>query len=135
MRESLRAQVHAVTGGKGVDVVIDPLGDEFFAAAIRALAWCGRLVVIGFAAGGIPTLKVNYLLVKNIAVTGLQWSDYRDRTPQRIDDVQSAIFDLWQSGAVKPHVMKEFPFKELPVALELIEQGKVRGKAVIVMDR
>ncbi|MCX7320710.1 MAG: NADPH:quinone oxidoreductase family protein [Hyphomicrobiales bacterium] len=135
MRESLRAQVHAVTGGKGVDVVIDPLGDEFFAAAIRALAWCGRLVVIGFAAGEIPTLKVNYLLVKNIAVTGLQWSDYRDRTPERIDEVQKAIFDLWQSGAVKPHVMKEFPFKELPLALELIEQGKVRGKAVIVMDR
>jgi NADPH:quinone reductase len=135
MRESLRAQVQAVTGGKGVDVIIDPLGDEFFAAAIRALAWCGRLVVIGFAAGEIPTLKVNYLLVKNIAVTGLQWSDYRDRTPERIEEVQSAIFDLWQSGAVKPHVMKEFPFRELPIALELIEQGKVRGKAVIVMDR
>lgn len=134
MRESLRAQVLAATAGKGVDVVIDPLGADFFGAALRALAWCGRLVVIGFAAGGIPSVKANYLLVKNIAVTGLQWSDYRDRTPKRIDEVQNEIFALWKSGAVRPHVMKEFAFRELPLALELIEQGKVRGKAVVVMD-
>lgn len=134
MRESLRAQVHAATDGHGVDVVIDPLGGDFLGAALRAMAWCGRLVVIGFAAGDIPSVKVNYLLVKNIAITGLQWSDYRDRTPARIEAVQDEIFKLWRAGAVKPHVMKEFPFLELPAALELIEQGKIRGKAVIVMD-
>jgi len=135
MRESLRAQVLAATGGKGVDVVIDPIGGDFLGAALRALAWCGRLVVIGFAAGEIPSVKVNYLLLKNIAITGLQWSDYRDRTPERIEEVQNEIFKLWESGAVRPHVMKAFPFLELPLALELIEQGKVRGKAVIVMDK
>lgn len=134
IRESLRAQVHAATDGHGVDVVIDPLGGEFLGAALRAMAWCGRLVVIGFAAGDIPSVKVNYLLVKNIAITGLQWSDYRDRTPERIEEVQSEIFKLWSAGAVKPHVMKEFPFLELPVALELIEAGRIRGKAVIVVD-
>jgi NADPH:quinone reductase len=134
LRESLRAQVHAATGGKGVDLVIDPLGGDFLGAALRAMAWCGRLVVIGFATGDIPSVKVNYLLVKNITITGLQWSDYRDRTPARIEEVQSEIFKLWQRGAVKPHVMKAFAFLELPNALELIEQGKVRGKAVIVMD-
>jgi NADPH2:quinone reductase len=135
LRERLRAQIFAATGGKGVDLVIDPLGGDFLGAALRAMAWCGRLVVIGFAAGDIPSVKVNYLLVKNITITGLQWSDYRDRMPARIEEVQSEIFKLWQSGAVKPHVMKAFPFLELPSALELIEQGKVRGKAVIVMDR
>lgn len=134
IRESLRAQVHAATDGHGVDVVIDPLGGEFLGAALRAMAWCGRLVVIGFAAGDIPSVKVNYLLVKNIAITGLQWSDYRDRTPERIEEVQSEIFKLWSAGPVKPHVMKEFPFLELPVALELIEAGRIRGKAVIVVD-
>jgi NADPH:quinone reductase len=135
MRESLRSQVHAATDGKGVDVVIDPLGGDFLGAALRAMAWCGRLVVIGFAAGDIPSVKVNYLLVKNITIAGLQWSDYRDRTPARIEEVQDEIFKLWHAGSVNPHVMKEFPFLELPVALELIEQGKIRGKAVIVMDR
>lgn len=134
MRESLRSQVLAATDGSGVDVVIDPLGGDFLGAALRAMAWCGRLVVIGFAAGDIPSVKVNYLLVKNITITGLQWSDYRDRTPKRIEEVQDEIFRLWKSGAVKPHVMKEFSFLELPAALELIEQGRVRGKAVIRMD-
>ena len=114
--------------------MLDPLGGEFFGAALRAMAWCGRLVVIGFAAGEIPSLKANYLLLKNISVCGLQWSDYRDRAPKRVEEVQADIFRLWQIGAVKPQLMKEYPFNELPVALDLIGQGKVRGKAVVVMD-
>src|SRR3546814_1372306 len=86
LKESLRAQVFEATGGKGADVVLDPLGGEFFPAVIRAMAWCGRLVVIGFAAGAIPTVKVTYLLVKNISISGLQWSDYReDRKSTRLN--------------------------------------------------
>lgn len=131
LRESIRAQVHAATGGHGADVVLDPLGADFFAGALRAMAWCGRLVVIGFAAGDIPTLKVNYLLLKNIAVSGLQWSDYRDRTPERIQQVQQDLFDLWRSGAVEPRIMRDFAFSELPEALDLVSQGKVQGKAVV----
>jgi NADPH:quinone reductase len=134
IRESLRAQVHAATNGTGADIVLDPLGGDFFPAALRAMAWCGRLVVIGFAAGDIPTLKVNYLLVKNISVLGIQWSDYRDRTPDRVSSVQTNIFGLWQSGAVKPHLMKEYPFDELPRALDFILQGHVRGKLVVIVN-
>jgi NADPH:quinone reductase len=122
-----------VTDGHGADVVLDPLGGDFFGAALRAMAWCGRLVVIGFAAGDIPSVKVNYLLVKNISVSGLQWSDYRDRTPERIHDVQTDIFHLWKDGFVKPQLMKAYPFEELPAALDLIAAGQVRGKTVIVM--
>src|SRR3546814_17771387 len=95
------------------------------------MAWCGRLVVIGFAAGDIPTVKVNYLLVKNISISGLQWSDYRDRTPGLVRAAQSEIFDLWRSGAVKPSIMREFAFPELPQALDLVDDGKMRGKAVV----
>lgn len=131
LKESLRAQVFEATGGKGADVVLDPLGGEFFPAVIRAMAWCGRLVVIGFAAGDIPTVKVNYLLVKNISISGLQWSDYRDRTPGLVRAAQSEIFDLWRSGAVKPSIMREFAFAELPQALDLVADGKIRGKAVV----
>ncbi|WP_454919045.1 NADPH:quinone oxidoreductase family protein [Xanthobacter sediminis] len=131
LRESVRAQVLAATEGHGADVVLDPLGADFFAGALRAMAWCGRLVVIGFAAGDIPTLKVNYLLLKNIAVSGLQWSDYRDRTPERVRQVQQDLFDLWRAGAVKPRIMRDFAFSELPEALDLVSQGKVQGKAVV----
>ena len=70
LRETIRAQVQAATGGQGADVILDPLGGDVFDASLRALAWCGRLVVIGFAAGRIPEVKANYLLVKNIAVSG-----------------------------------------------------------------
>ncbi len=134
LRESLRAQVLAATDGHGADVVLDPLGADFFAAALRAMAWCGRLVVIGFAAGDIPTLKVNYLLLKNIAVSGLQWSDYRDRTPHRIQQVQQELFDLWRAGAVKPRIMRAFGFSELPEALDLVSRGQVQGKAVVTVS-
>jgi NADPH:quinone reductase len=77
LRDTLREQVYAATEGRGADIILDPVGGAVFDAAIRALAWCGRLVVIGFAAGNIPTLKTNYLLLKNIEVSGLQVSDYR----------------------------------------------------------
>jgi NADPH:quinone reductase len=133
IRDTLRTQVHSVTGGVGADIVIDPLGGDFLGAALRAMAWCGRLVVVGFAAGEIPIVKANYLLVKNISVSGLQWSDYRDRTPQRVDEVQADIFRLWKEGSVRPRLMKEFAFDELPIALRLIGEGKVRGKAVVIV--
>lgn len=134
LRESLRAQVAAATDGHGADVVLDPLGDTFFPAAVRAMAWCGRLVVIGFAAGEIPSIKVNYLLVKNISISGLQWSDYRDRTPEKVRAVQAQLFDLWRAGVLKPRIMRRFPFAELPDALDLVSQGKVQGKAVVLME-
>ena len=131
LRDNLRAQVQQATGGHGCDVVLDPLGDGFFHAALRAMAWCGRLVVIGFAAGEIPSVKVNYLLVKNISVSGLQWSDYRDRTPERVQEAQTKLFELWRNGAVKPRIMKEYAFEQAAEAYELIAQGKVQGKVVI----
>lgn len=133
LRDDLRAQVLAATDGRGVDVIVDPLGGEFFNAGLRALAWCGRLVVIGFAGGDIPSVKANYLLVKNISVSGLQWSDYRERMPERMAEAQADIFRLWRSGAVRPPVTQIFAFEKLPAALELIENGRIRGKAAIIV--
>lgn len=78
LRERLRAQVHAAVGQRGVDVIIDSVGGDVFDASLRALAWCGRLVVVGFAAGRVPEIKAGYLLVKNISIIGLQSSDYRE---------------------------------------------------------
>lgn len=135
LRESLRAQVHAVTGGRGADVVLDPLGGAVFEASLRALAWRGRMVVIGFAAGGIPELKVNYLLVKNISVSGLQWSDYRERTPEWVRRVQAELFGLYASGAIRPRIMRAFPLERFAEALDLVRRGSVQGKVVLTTAR
>jgi NADPH2:quinone reductase len=94
LRNTLREQVYAATDGHGADIILDPLGGTVFSAALRALAWCGRLVVIGFAAGGIPMLKANYLLLKNIEVSGLQVSDYRKRRPAQVPACYAEIFAL-----------------------------------------
>ena len=102
LRDSLREQVYAETGGHGADIIIDPLGGDIFTAAIRSLAWCGRLVVIGFAAGGIPTLKTNYLLLKNIEVSGLQITDYRYRRPAELKACYAELFGFYERGLVKP---------------------------------
>ena len=102
LRDSLREQVNAATDGHGADVIIDPLGGEVFGAAIRALAWRGRLVVIGFAAGDIPTLRVNYLMLKNIEVSGLQISDYRYRCPDKLKACYAELFSLYDRGLIKP---------------------------------
>jgi NADPH2:quinone reductase len=126
--------VHALTGGRGVDIVLDPLGGAVFEASLRAMAWRGRMVVIGFAAGGIPELKVNYLLVKNLSVSGLQWSDYRERTPAWVRRVQTELFGLYTGGAIRPRVMRSFPLARFAEALALVKSGSVQGKVVLTTD-
>lgn len=131
LRESIRRQVYAVTDGKGVDIVLDPLGGDVFDGCLRAMAWRGRAVVIGFAAGRIPSIKANYLLLKNISVSGLQWSDYRDRDPAWVMRVQNEIFQLYEEGSLRPSIMQSFPLEDAIGALNLIKAGKVNGKVVL----
>jgi NADPH2:quinone reductase len=131
LRDGLREQVHAVTGGQGADVVIDSLGDRFFAAALRALAWSGRLVVVGFAAGEIPTLKMNYLLVKNIEVSGLQVSDYRKRMPERMRECFDEIFRLFEKGLLKSPVTSVRPLEGFAEALSQIRDRKAKERIVL----
>ncbi len=110
LRDGLREDVRRATDGRMADIVLDSgRRRRVRRRASRALAWEGRLVVIGFAAGRIPTLKANYLLVKNIAVMGLQWTDYRDRTPERVRDVQRELFALRIAGRIRPHVAARLP--------------------------
>lgn len=131
LRDGLRDAVRAATDGHGADVVIDPVGGAANAAALRAMAWCGRMVIIGFAAGEIPTIKANYLLVKNIEVSGLQWSDYRDRTPDWVRRVQTEIFDLAVAGKLKPVINRRFPLEGFKEALGLLRDGKAQGKLIL----
>jgi len=135
LREALRAQVHAATDGHGADLVLDPVGGEVFEASLRALAWRGRIVVIGFAAGRIPEVRANYLLVKNISACGLQWSDYRDRDPDWVRRVQDQLFELYQAGKLRPQMARTFPMAGFATALDLVARGEAGGKLVLTTDR
>jgi NADPH2:quinone reductase len=132
LRDSLREQVFAKNGGKGVDIVIDPIGGDAFDASLRALAWCGRLVVVGFASGGIPSVKVNYLLVKNIEVSGLQVSDYRKRAPDLMAQCLHEIFAMYEVGKLKPAATVTYPLDAFAKALQDVVDRRISGRIVLL---
>ena len=132
-RESFRKQVFDVVGKRGVDIVLDPVGGDVFDASLRTLAWCGRLVIIGFAEGRIPEVKTGYLLVKNVSLVGLQISDYRDREPEKVRRVQQELFALYKDNKIKPHIMASFSLRDYRRALSTVRDRKVLGKVVLLM--
>lgn len=134
LRDALREQVYAAVGKRGVDVVIDSVGGDVFDACLRAIAWCGKLVVVGFADGRIPEIKAGHILVKNISVIGLQFSDYRDRQPEKCLAAREQLFELYGAGKLKPHVMATFPLGRYMEALALVRDRKVIGKVVLTTD-
>lgn len=133
LREKLRQQIFAAVGERGVDLIIDSVGGDVFDASLRTIAWCGRLVIVGFAAGRIPEVKAGYLLVKNISLIGLQSSDYRDREPQKVQRVQRELFAMYEQGKLKPHVMASYPLDAYREALAMVRDRKALGKVVIEM--
>lgn len=135
LRESFRKQVFDAVGRGGVDLIVDPVGGDVFDASLRVIAWCGRLVVVGFAEGRIPEVKAGYLLVKNISLVGLQFSDYRDREPEKVREVQDALFRFYERGAIRPHVMARYALEDHGRALAAVRDRRVTGKVVLEMTR
>lgn len=133
LKDGLRDAVKEITGGHGADVVIDPVGGEANAAALRAMAWCGRMVIVGFASGDIPAIRANYLLVKNIGVSGIQWSDYREREPKEVAAAQAEIFSLWAAGKLNPIITHRVALDDFMQALDIAGGGKVQGKVILTL--
>lgn len=133
LRDAFRKQVHAAVGTRGVDVIVDPVGGDVFDASLRVIAWCGRLIVVGFAEGRIPEIKAGYVLVKNISLVGLQFSDYREREPEKVAAVQQALFEMYEAGRIKPHVMAAYPARDYLQALAAVKNREVVGKVVLLM--
>ena len=132
LKNSLREQVFVQTNGAGADIVIDPLGGDPFEAAIRAVAWRGRFVVVGFAAGRIPNLKINYILLKNIEVSGMQISDYRKRCPMIVREAMIEIFELAENGEIKLPTSQSLPLSDYATGLQLIMGRKAKGRVVLI---
>ncbi|HEX4603622.1 MAG TPA: NADPH:quinone oxidoreductase family protein [Candidatus Angelobacter sp.] len=134
-QEDIRERVKALTGGRGVDVVYDPVGGDAFDASLRCIAWGGRVIIIGFTSGRIPQAPANILLVKNIDVIGFYWGSYQARKPELLRDSYRKLLHWYEEGKLKPHVSQHFDLKDVAAAMEMLRQRKSTGKVVLTTRR
>jgi NADPH2:quinone reductase len=130
---NLKDEVKRLTGGQGADVIYDPVGGDLFDAAIRSIAWNGRLLVVGFASGRIPELPVNLTLLKGAAVVGVFWGSFAQRQPQDNAANFQQLFAWHAEGKVKPLVSQTFPLEQTAEAINTLGQRKAVGKVVIAV--
>jgi NADPH2:quinone reductase len=130
-RDDIAASVKEVTGGHGADVVFDPVGGDAFQASTRCVAFEGRIVVIGFASGEIPTLSASHTLVKNYGVLGLYWGLYQERFPDLVAGAHADLVRMLETGAIDPVVDHVVPFERAPEALTALASGATVGRVVI----
>ncbi len=129
--EDLRERIKALTDGRGVDVVYDAVGGPYTEPAFRSLAWRGRLLVVGFAAGEIPKLPLNLALLKGAAVVGVFWGDFARREPEAFAASVRQLGAWFQEGKLHPHVSQTLPLKDAAEALKLMAGRQVKGKLVL----
>lgn len=123
--------VKAATGGRGVDVVIENVGGDVFDQCMKCMAWDGRLVVVGFAGGRIPEVKVNRVLLKQIAVVGVYWGMMLMNTPHIVMEGRRELAKLYEAGKIKPVVWKRFALADTGAALDALASRKSWGKIVV----
>ncbi len=129
--DTWKDDVLALTDGKGVDMVYDPVGGDRFLDGIRSLARFGRLIVVGFAAGTIPEVKVNRLLLRNVSVIGAAWGEAVAGDPMLPQQIHAEMLPLITSGAIKPPVGAVLPLEEGQAAYRLLDEREAVGKVVI----
>ena len=127
----LKTALKELTDGKGVDVVYDCVGGDHTEAALRAMAWLGRLLIIGFAAGEIPKLPANLMLLKNCDVVGVFWGAMLERTPELQAENNTQILEWCASGALKPRIDGTYPLSGIVEAMAKLDERKAVGKVVI----
>lgn len=129
--DRFRAAIKRCAGSRGVDVVFDPVGGSLAEAAVRSLAWRGRFLVVGFAAGSIPSIPVNLLLLKGASIVGVYSGDFAKREPAANAQMMATLFDWYQSGKVDPLIFRTLPMQELKAAFDLMGSREVKGKIVL----
>lgn len=131
-KDDLKTKVKELTGGQGADVVYDPVGGDFSEAALRATAWEGRFLVIGFAAGPIPKIPLNLTLLKGCDIRGVFWGAFVARDPQRHAANVKELLDWYVAGKIKPQIYAKYPMKDVAKALDDISSRRVTGKVVLL---
>lgn len=131
-QENLREALKALSGGRGPDVVYDPVGGELAEAAFRSIAWRGRYLVVGFAAGPIPALPFNLPLLKGASIVGVFWGEFAKREPQANAAMMQELARWYGTGKVKPVIDRTMPLSQLPSAFAHMASRSVMGKLVLV---
>ena len=126
-----REQVKAITGGRGADIIYDPVGGDVFDESVRCIAFDGRLLVVGFTSGRIPTVSVNMPLIKGFSVVGVRAGEYGRQFPAKGAENLQAVWSLADEGKIKPRVHAEFTLENWRAAFDQLADRKVIGKAVI----
>lgn len=126
-------RVKKLTGGRGADVIYDPVGGDVFDLSTKCIASMGRLLVIGFAGGRIPTIAANRILLKNMSVVGVFWGGHVKTFPGYTADAQAALERFWLEGRIRPEVSSTWPLSKLRAAMGALAARKVLGKAVLLV--
>jgi NADPH2:quinone reductase len=126
-------QVKKITGGRGADIIYDPVGGDIFDLSTRCIAPEGRLLVIGFAGGRIPTVAANRILLKNMSIVGVYWGGYLERHPEYMAEAQAALFSMYAAGKIKPIVSRSYALADAPAALRAMAERKTYAKVVLTI--
>jgi NADPH:quinone reductase len=133
LSDDLRKRVDALTGGKGADVVYDPVGGAFTELALRSCAWRGRLLVIGFASGEIPKIPLNLALLKGCSIVGVFWGAFAKREPEAFAESIAGLARWYGEGKLRPHITATFPLERAAEALSRMAGRTVVGKVVLTV--
>ena len=129
--EDLKGRLKDLTGQNGVDVLYDPVGGDHAEPALRAMAWEGRYLVLGFASGTIPRLPLNLVMLKGCAIIGVFWTAFVERNPDAHRANMELLLDWCEEGLIAPHIHATFALTDTAKALSLIEERKVTGKVIV----
>lgn len=129
-----RDRIKELTGGKGVDVVYDPVGDKYAEPAFRSIAWNGRYLVIGFAGGQIPSLPLNLPLIKGASIVGVFWGAFTAAEPALHKENMAELLRWYGEGKLKPHISKHFPLGEGAAAIRWVMDRKATGKVIVEVE-
>ncbi|MFE2297881.1 NADPH:quinone oxidoreductase family protein [Streptomyces sp. NPDC059445] len=130
--EDVIAAVKEATGGRGADVIYDPVGGEAYTQSTKVVAFEGRIVVVGFASGSIPSPALNHALVKNYGVLGLHWGLYNTKNPKLVLHCHEQLTDLAARGAIKPLVSERVPLSGAAAAVQRVADGVTTGRIAVV---
>ena len=131
--EDVKERVKALTGGHGVDVIVDPVGGAYSESALRSMAWNGRFLIIGFTSGDIPRIPLNVPLLKGCSIVGVFWGSFAVRDPQHNQENLRDLLGWIQAGKLNPRISARYPLERAADALNDILQRKVTGKTVLVV--
>ncbi|KUH40251.1 MULTISPECIES: NADPH:quinone oxidoreductase family protein [Streptomyces] len=132
--EDVVAAVKDATGGRGADVVYDPVGGDAYTASARCVAFEGRIVVVGFASGDIPAPALNHALVKNYSIMGLHWGLYNQKDPEAVRRCHDTLTTLAAKGLIKPLVSDRVAFADAPAAVQRVADGTTTGRVVVLPE-